>query len=404
MAEQFIDFTAAHHSALEARFDLRGRDRFPHHGERMRIKAIFIASDGAVTFYMPSDPSGRAGDGDYVRDFSSSGLDLDTINQVAVVKIGQPIRAFNLMPPDRGGLGLGPLFHPDIARLALAGKLTSLHGRTISPIIHVENGIQKHVVPARIVIWSPIVELPEVGARRLYLWTHADFWWRREQLDLNPAKAAKIAESDIFALEILLREFDHFTEEHAQRDAGNTASDILEGHCQEFQSLLDSHGEDEEIIHQWLKQPAHHSFLSPTALEIFSKIKFGNKTSDFVVRHADHRYTLVGIEAATRRIFREGNEEPTAEFNHACQQVRDWQQYVREHVHHVREVQNLPGIYEPDGRVIIGRSGHILRLDAKRRWSDLKARSEPAVFTYDEIIENVRAMAANLQKIVGVRV
>jgi len=52
--------------------------------------------------------------------------------------------------------------------------------------------------------------------------------------------------------------------------------------------------------------------------------------------------------------------------------VSDWQRHVREHVHEVRDVQKLPGIYEPSGRVIMGRSGHISGAEAKRRWDALK--------------------------------
>jgi len=77
MTERFIQFTESYHLELEERLEWRGRDRFPYHGERMGIRMIFIGSDGAVTFYTPSDPSGNVSDGSYVRDWSKNRFRYD---------------------------------------------------------------------------------------------------------------------------------------------------------------------------------------------------------------------------------------------------------------------------------------------------------------------------------------
>jgi len=245
-------------------------------------------------------------------------IDLDTICQVlhlhrlkiASPLMGQPMSTNNLMPPDRGYPLPGALFHPDIVRLVKDGKLDTLHGMTITPPVLVESGIQRHISSGRTVIWSPTAALPEIGRRRLYLWSHADFWWLRDRLNLNVSNAVEIADADIDVLDILLNAFEPFTEARAEHDAGDTAGDILTGYCQEFEALLDERGGEEEAIHQSLKEPKHRLFLSLTASEIFSKIRFGNSVSDFVVRNSDGRYTLVEIEAATSRIFRQETPSP----------------------------------------------------------------------------------------------
>lgn len=177
------------------------------------------------------------------------------------------------------------------------------------------------------------------------------------------------------------------------RDAGT----ILDQLCNEFDALLSASGHNENEIHQWLKDERHYVFLHPDTDALWSKLPFGDKESDFVIRHADRTYRLIEIEPATTAMFRR-NSEPTAYFNHACQQVRDWQRYIRDNVRTVREELGLEGIDLPRGVVIIGRDEQIIGKEIERKWYDMKSRADPEVYTYDELIRRVRGLGRLLRK------
>ncbi|MCI0625868.1 MAG: DUF4263 domain-containing protein [Acidobacteria bacterium] len=191
-------------------------------------------------------------------------------------------------------------------------------------------------MPARIKIWAPVFPIPGVGLRRLYLWTHADFWWFSEKLDLTLERAEHASQSDILALQTLTASVPALTPEVVQRDTTVHAADILDEYCDEFVGLLNKEGNNEETIHQWLNDVRHRIFLDPHAQRVWSKLQFGGKVSDFVVRRADGTYKLIEIERADTRIFRSSDSEPSQPFNHACQQIRDWKRYIRDNVHTVR--------------------------------------------------------------------
>jgi hypothetical protein len=218
---------------------------------------------------------------------------------------------------------------------------------------------------------------------------------------LDPNRAPEIAETDLLALEAITVELGELSPQLAQRDASQNAADLLDNYCSEFIQLLDKDGHDEETLHQWLNDPRHKLFLDPHVVEVKSKVPFGNKVSDFVLRKQDGTYTLVEIEPATTQLFQKTNHEPTQPFNHACNQIRDWQRYIRENVRTVRDELGLTDIYEPRGMVVIGRSKEIDGADkeTKNRWKDIKNKGEFAVFTYDELYESVRALISHLRSL-----
>jgi hypothetical protein len=292
-----------------------------------------------------------------------------------------------------------PWIHDDVRRAAAAGSLTSLPGMTVSPLVSIEQGIRVSISPARVRVWSPVFGFPLLGARRLFLWPYADFWWSPDQLDLSLQAANEAAEKDLIAFQTILAETDRLTPELAQRDTGTSAADIQERQCAEFLELVEQFGSDEERLHRWLYQRPHWVFLDAVAREVRSKVSFGAKVSDFVVQRTDNTFLLIELEPAATQIFRSDNNEPTAPFNHACQQVRDWQRYIRDNVHTVRSELGLTDIYEPGGAVVIGRSSMIADSEARLRWRDLKAR-DLNVVTYDELIERVRALAVSLRHVI----
>jgi hypothetical protein len=320
--------------------------------------------------------------------------------QVAPPRLGEQFDV-PLPPPSRvepiPGLNI-PLINEPVWNLAISRQSEPiLKILSIAPTVGVSGGVRAQVMPCRQKIWSPVFEFEGIGLCRQFIWTHADLWWLPERIGLDPSAACEVAVRDLIALEMLVRAGGEFPPQIGWEDASTRSSKTLEGLCDEFLSLIDSDGDDEEMIHQWLRQEPHRIFLDPHAVRVWSKVEFGGKISDFVVRRADGSYRLIEIERSTLRIFQKGNGEPSAAFNHACQQVRDWQRYVRENVYTVRNELHLADIYEPCGVVIAGRSHDIDSLAAERRWRDMKNSSGLAVNTYDDIIRNVRAIAVALR-------
>jgi len=401
------EFTRDYLVHLNRALDLRGRGSFVHHGELTEIVWLFHAKDGVITFYLPAPtdhPVERGVSGfdytDYTVDEIAQSLSLHRL-KVATPREGDPVSGIDLIPPDsRLVPGLtAPFIQDDVRKLAASRDIGHLQGMTVFPVMDVTpDGRVAGILPARFKVWSPVFRFPKIGIRRLFHWTHVDIWWHPDRLQLSSALAASTAERDAFALSIFLGDQCLPGPDVAQNDTSDTAAGIVEGAIAELLQLLHEHGNEEERIHQWLKDPRRHVFLDPHAVEVRSKVPFGDKESDFVAKRSDGTYVLVEIERATCRVFRKGNNEPTAEFNHACQQVKDWQRYIRDNVHTVREEQRMPGIYEPAGMVIVGRSSDIDSVEAVTRWKDMKARGEPQLLTYDELIDRARALLLALRK------
>lgn len=386
----------------------RGGERFRYHGESTRVVITYIAKDGYATFYVAPPP--RAAD--YPSGYTildKSDLTLDQICQsyslnllkVYPADIGESFYIHDTPPPNFETSPETPnnwMVNETLQVSWVNRDFEHLKGLAISPIVYIENGVRKNIVPARLKIWSPVADFPKLGRQRFFQWTHADFWWEPEELDIDPSKATEIAAFDLIALETIAQ-VDDFSFGVTSKGAEMHAADILDNYCNEFLELIDNNGQYEEPLHQWLNNPNHHVFFDPHAIEVRSKVPFGSKKSDFVFRKPDGTYTLVEIEKATAPIFRGSDQEPTYEFNHACMQVRDWQRYIRENIHTVRNELGLVDIYEPRGMIVIGRSMKIAGRDAINRWKDIKNTQDFAVYSYDELCDRVRALAANLRTI-----
>lgn len=403
--DAIVKFTRAYHPQLEDNFDTKGRHLFPHHGDRTGVIQIIKGSDGYVTFYLPSMPPGEGvADGFYAYDHSSH--DLNTICQslhvhrlkIAPPMLGSAWDAF-VQPEDTDPIPgfSAALIHDDIRSAASKGFVRNLPGMTMGLPIYVEKGVRSHLLPERSKIWSPVFDIEDVGSRRLYQWTHADFWWLPEKLDLSSARAAETAAFDIMALQAVSAGQPPLTVDDASQDADKLAADRLDEQCDALVALLEAEGSNEEAIHQFLYRPENHFFLDTDHVEVRSKVPFGDYISDFVVRRSDQTYKLIEIEPATKRIFTTSRSEPTAHFNHARQQVLDWQDYVREHVAHVRDVQHLPGIHEPPGMVLMGRSSDIDSEKAEKRWKAMAASDPLELRTYDDVITKMRNLAERLR-------
>ena len=375
------------------------------HSEPTDLIAVFMCSDGVATFYLRPPPDVGIQPGLQLFDYRSQTLNrvCQSLHlnrfQVVVPPLGAPWNAPFPMVADEEKipeLSL-PWFDDAVRQAAAQREITSLPGMSITPVMHVEDGILVSLTPGRMKLWSPLIELPKVGLKRLFLWSHADIWWQPESLTLDTEAAHDCAIQDAVAIETLLGFNPRLDPSVAQRDAAVTASDLLDQYCAELLTLLDDVNTTEETLHQWLASDRHRVFLDPHATRVWSKLSFGATVSDFVVRRSDGSYVLIEIERASVRILQAGNQEPTASFNHACQQVRDWRRYVRDNTQTVRHELGLIDIYEPMGRVIIGRDEHIVTPQGKLRWRDLQQSGDLSLATYDDLVGQVRALATSLR-------
>jgi hypothetical protein len=302
---------------------------------------IWLCSDGAVSFYKRLDPASELERGVVAMDAADC-----TLNELC--QTFHIHRLQFLYPPLGTGvddtyptrqdvprverLSSATQFDPVVREYILRERPPSLTGVSITPIIRWENGLRKSYVPGRVQVWSPIIRVPGVGPRRLFGWSHADFWWGYQKLPFDGEMAREFASLDLLALQIVLSAGALEWESASTEPTSVTAADILDGYCQELQALIDEPGTSEEVMHQWLAEERHRVFLDQRAESVWSKLAFGKNESDFVIRHSDGTYTLIEIERPATPIIRGGNSEPSAQFHHACQQVRDWQRYVRDNV------------------------------------------------------------------------
>ncbi|MHB1034068.1 MAG: Shedu anti-phage system protein SduA domain-containing protein [Pirellulales bacterium] len=405
-------FVATYNAALCKLLAFKGKACLPFHGEPTPAVRVLAASDGFIVEYHPACESVH----EPAIGYDLSTYDLNTLCQflsgrllrVQYPAFGKPYEPPTLVPdipqgdiiPGQFGIMIDPEVRHSLKVNAYGGSPSPpFPAIQVAPLVKYEQGVAQHVVPGRFKIWSPVVDVTTLGRRRLYHWTHADIWWYPDRLNLDPALAPQLAERDILALEVVVGAVEVLSPEEAREDVPRHASEILERTCREFAALLDASGNDEETLHQWLNDPDHRLFLDLDHSKVWSKVPFGKNVSDFVIRCTDGRYKLIEIEPAACRIFQKTGHEPSAQFNHACRQVRDWKQHVREHVHEVRDVHGLEGIYEPLGVVIMGRTRDIDSDESRRRWQDMKNDFDIELFTYDEICERVRHLAVTLRSL-----
>lgn len=161
----------------------------------------------------------------------------------------------------------------------------------------------------------------------------------------------------------------------------------------EFQRLLNG---PEEPVHQFLKR--HPELLSPTHEKVWSKLRFGDRISDFVFRVPYNDYELVEIEAPVRLLFRKDGQQ-REELTHAINQIADWVQYIEDNKAQVENELGLVGIStNPRSLIVIGRS-ECLSDDNRRKLATLANQiSKLRILTYDDVLEAARR---NLERIFG---
>lgn len=125
------------------------------------------------------------------------------------------------------------------------------------------------------------------------------------------------------------------------------------------------------------------------------KVALGSEfVTDFVIERSDAEYVLVELEPPTMPLYTKGGD-PSARLNHAEKQVEDWREWISENIAYAR--QNLPGIQEPSGVVIMGRKRDMTRKNEKALRRRNRDRSAVTVWTYDDMLERLRRFIRNLR-------
>jgi len=161
----------------------------------------------------------------------------------------------------------------------------------------------------------------------------------------------------------------------------------------EFETLLDGL---EEPVHSFLRQ--HPEFLCPTHQQMWSKLPFGSRVSDFVFREPHNDYLLVEIEAPVRELFRKDGQQ-REEVTHAINQIADWVQFIADNKREVEEKLGLSGISaSPRSLVVIGRSASLTD-ENRRKLATLQAQQNKLrILTYDDLLASCRS---HLERILG---
>jgi hypothetical protein len=162
----------------------------------------------------------------------------------------------------------------------------------------------------------------------------------------------------------------------------------------EFKNLLDSNPTREQELHAFLQK--NPFLLCPANTGIWSKVHFGDKVSDFVIRDANLDYILIEIERSTLALFKEDGHQ-TASVTHACNQVVEWKRYIAENLSTVRGELKFPTMRpNPLAWVVIGRSCRLSDSNKKMLSQINDDHPKTQIMTYDDVYANARSVVENL--------
>jgi Domain of unknown function (DUF4263) len=155
----------------------------------------------------------------------------------------------------------------------------------------------------------------------------------------------------------------------------------------ELESLLSSSARNENSIQRCLT--ANPLLFGPEYLRIIPKHRLG---SEFEMDYALERHSglvdLVEIESSSLALFNKKGD-PSSHLVHAEHQVIDWLHWIEVNNPYARR--GLPGLANPMGFVVIGRSHTLREVDAERlhrRNAILQPRL--TILTYDQLLERAR--------------
>ncbi len=163
----------------------------------------------------------------------------------------------------------------------------------------------------------------------------------------------------------------------------------------EFQQLLQQHG-DEKPFQQFIED--HPVILARfNAKKLFIKRSIlGKFWTDFALVDTRNQLLMIELERPSLKLFK-GNGHPTADLNHAYEQVCDWMNEYRKHPHAVLDVLGLKSeeVSAVRGAVIAGRSvgtslEHMQRHRSKNNFPDVE------FLTLDDLAESLMQISRDL--------
>jgi hypothetical protein len=183
-------------------------------------------------------------------------------------------------------------------------------------------------------------------------------------------------------------------EDHFKRDAD------------EFQVLLDSSSEERPLQvfleqHPWMLTCRYAAWPKI----VITQLPLGvDHRPDFVFfwrNSAGNFVSLIEIEPPHLQLFN-ANDEFSASFNHAIQQLEDWSSWLRSnsgYVEHLLEPlteefsTGVPTFRYVDLLLIAGRRSQLSSVKRKRRWEERtnRAQRDTSIRTYDGFLEAVRS-------------
>jgi uncharacterized protein YjbI with pentapeptide repeats len=185
-----------------------------------------------------------------------------------------------------------------------------------------------------------------------------------------------------------------------QSDRSYSKLSVLETLINRFEKLLDEYPQGHEKL--------FHNFLieNPVLLDVYgepvSKPKFfyppgesplGKKyvEPDVIIRYPGNKYKLVELEKPSKRLGTKQGQ-PTSELNQAAFQITEWDDYIREYPHLIKN--DYPGISSHrSGMVVIGRRtaesvGH--GRDIKRYMQLIVNQYPCEVCFYDDLLDKAK--------------
>jgi hypothetical protein len=160
---------------------------------------------------------------------------------------------------------------------------------------------------------------------------------------------------------------------------------------------LASPGRNENLLQACLTR--NPILFGPEYTRTLPKHRLG---SDFVTDYALERVSglvdLIEIEASNHRLFT-SKGHPTSHLVVAEQQILDWLEWVETNSAYARD--KLPGLQQPLGYVVIGRSTTLSPSDQQRlQWRNIIFRGRVQIMTYDDVV----LRAENLLKVLEGRI
>jgi hypothetical protein len=195
-----------------------------------------------------------------------------------------------------------------------------------------------------------------------------------------------------FTIDRLLGSPSQEVSEGIQSNPHKVVAGQLQRLTSDFGTLLSDASREEEL-QLFIRE--HPYLLDLRAISIDPKVPLGSEyVTDFVVKLPGSQYLLVEIEKSTHALYT-NSYNPTAALTHAVRQVEDWLEWSYENLSYLRS--RYPDIHEPKGLVILGRRSSLNHKTSKalRRRNVL---SKVQVATYDDLIDDMKAIASNLER------